>query len=70
MFTNLLRALYLKFLSNHLVQHKMSVINSLVDRDILLSDEKFHKENVNLIETILKNNNYWLKIKHKKAFRT
>ncbi|EZA57529.1 hypothetical protein X777_02063 [Ooceraea biroi] len=38
--------------------HKASVVNSLVDRAVLLSDGRFHEENINKVRTILANNCY------------
>lgn len=38
--------------------YKKSVINNLVDMAIKLSSPKFHKENINKIKQILKENNY------------
>ena len=40
------------------IQNKIAVINGLVDRSILLSNKKFHKENIVKAKNILKENNY------------
>ena len=49
---------YLNYHSEHPNEHKISVVTSLVDRAILLSDDRFHNSNLTLIEKILINNNY------------
>ena len=47
-------ARYLNFFSHH----PLSVVNNLVDRDILLSDKEFHTDNLNLIKNLLQENFY------------
>jgi len=49
---------YLNFLSYNPIKYKRGVINSLVDRAILLSDKTFHQDNLNLIRYILEINGY------------
>ena len=49
---------YLKFFSHHSLKYKKSVVNNLVDRDILLSDKEFHTDNLNLIKNVLQENYY------------
>ena len=47
---------YLHFYSNHSLSNKIGIIYSLTDRAILLSHDKFHSENLNLVkETLIKN---------------
>ena len=47
---------YLNFYSNHSLSKKIVIIYSLTDRAILLSHDKFHSENLNLVkETLIKN---------------
>ena len=47
---------YLNFYSNHSLSNKIGIIYSLTDRAILLSHDKFHFENLNLVkETLIKN---------------
>lgn len=49
---------YLNFHSNTTIKYKKSIINSLVDRAIILSSNKFHTTNINLIKNILIQNKY------------
>lgn len=49
---------YLNFFSHHPLKYKVSVINSLVDRAVLLSDARFHNDNLGIINDILVNNGY------------
>ena len=49
---------YLNCRSEDTREHKISVITSLVDRAILLYDDRFHRSNLQLIEKILINNNH------------
>ena len=49
----------LNFNSNHHINLKKNMIYNLVDRSILLSDKKFHNDNINSITEILKNNKYF-----------
>ena len=44
--------------SNHPLQQKINIVYNLVDRAILLSDKKFHRKNLKIVTTLLKNNNY------------
>lgn len=48
---------YLNFESFHYFSYKLSLVNSLTDRAVLLSDESFHKENLNLVFGTSKQNN-------------
>ena len=41
---------YLNFYSNHNLANKIGIIYSLTDRAILLSHEKYHYENLNLVK--------------------
>ena len=43
----------LNFNSNHHIQLKKNIIFNLIDRSILLSDKKFHKNNIKLITNLL-----------------
>ena len=46
----------MNFYSNHSLSNKIGIIYSLTDRAILLSHDKFHSENSNLVkETLIKN---------------
>ena len=49
---------YLNFPSNHLFKQKIAIIKNLVDAAILLSYEKFHDENLEIIKNLLVLNNY------------
>ncbi|RLU26748.1 hypothetical protein DMN91_000545 [Ooceraea biroi] len=49
---------YMNYFSNHPSQHKISVVKSLVDRAVLLSDSRFHTANLSLVRDILINNCY------------
>lgn len=49
---------YLNYFSSHPVQHKRGVVNSLVDRAILLSDRKYHSENLAKVKQVLSWNCY------------
>ena len=48
----------INFSSNHPIQQKKNIIYNLVDRAILLSHKKFHKDNLRKIQKMLRNNNY------------
>ncbi|XP_011883882.1 PREDICTED: uncharacterized protein LOC105571024 [Vollenhovia emeryi] len=47
---------YINFYSNHPIKYKTNIITNLVDRAILLSDERFHDSNIDTVKDILKNN--------------
>ena len=49
---------YLNFHSNHPFKQKIAIIKNLVDTEILLSREKFHEENLEIIKNLLVLNNY------------
>ncbi|EZA54490.1 hypothetical protein X777_05745 [Ooceraea biroi] len=49
---------YINFFSNHPLQHKIGVIFNLVDRALLLSYDRYHSTNIDLIKNILINNCY------------
>ena len=48
----------LHFSSNHPTNLLINIVFNLVDRSILLSHEKFHKHNIQIIKNILKLNGY------------
>ena len=49
---------YLNYFSYHPFQQKIAIIKNLVNTAILLSHEKFHKENLEIIKYLLMLNNY------------
>ncbi|XP_071577054.1 uncharacterized protein [Temnothorax nylanderi] len=49
---------YINFHSNHPLKYKLNTITSLVDRAVLLSNEKFHDGNIKIIKEILNNNSF------------
>jgi len=49
---------YINFYSNHPYQYKLNTITNLVDHAILLSDERFHSTNLEVVKSILLNNDY------------
>jgi len=49
---------YINFYSNHPYQYKLNTIKNLVDHAILLSDIRFHFDNLKIVESILLNNGY------------
>jgi len=49
---------YINYFSGHPEQYKLNTIVNLVDQAILLSDERFHPSNIELVKTILRNNCY------------
>jgi len=49
---------YINFYSNHPTQYKVNTVTNLVDQAILLSDERFHLTNLDIVKTILLNNGY------------
>ena len=49
---------YLNYFSNHPLQQKIAIIKNLVDTAILLSHEKFHDENLEIIKNLLMLNSY------------
>ena len=56
---------YLNFHSNHPFQQKIAIIKNLVDTAILLSSEKFHEENLEIIKNLLVLNNYTINLINK-----
>lgn len=54
---------YINFLS--VLKYKINCINNLIVRAILLSDEKFHTDNIKIIKEILTNNNFLSQIINK-----
>ncbi|XP_071580377.1 uncharacterized protein [Temnothorax nylanderi] len=49
---------YINYFSNHPLQYKINTITSLIDRAILLSDNRFHATNINIVKEILLNNSF------------
>ena len=49
---------YLNYFSNHPLQQKIAIIKNLVDTAILLSHEKFHDDNLEIINNLLMLNSY------------
>lgn len=47
---------YLNYHSNHPFNYKINTINNLVDHAIMLSDDRFHSENICTVKKILSNN--------------
>ncbi|XP_071573785.1 uncharacterized protein [Temnothorax nylanderi] len=47
---------YINYFSSHPLKYKINTIINLVDHAILLSDVRFHNDNINLIKSILLNN--------------
>jgi len=56
---------YINFYSNHPIQYKLNTVTNLVDQAILLSDERFHLENLDIVKAILLNNGYPLTMLNK-----
>ena len=48
----------LNYDSNHPTHQKIAMIYNLIDRALILSDKKFHKDNIRLVQNILIANNY------------
>jgi len=57
---------YINFFSCHPKQYKLNTIANLVDQAILLSNERFHATNIEVIKTILLNNCYPMELINKK----
>jgi len=49
---------YVNYFSNHPISYKINVVTNLVDRAVILSDKRFHVENLNIVRDILSNNCY------------
>jgi len=56
----------INFFSSHPQQYKFNTIVNLVDQAILLSDERFHDSNIEIVKNILTNNCYPLVVINKK----
>ena len=54
------------FYFNHSLSNKIGIIYSLTDRAILLSHEKYHSENLNLVKENLIKNGYPLDLLNEK----
>jgi len=57
---------FINYFSSHPEQYKLNTIANLVDQAILLSDERFHPSNIELVKTILRNNCYPMDLINKK----
>jgi len=57
---------YINFFSNHPYQYKLNTITNLVDQAILLSDKRFHTENLATVKSVLRNNGYPVKLVNRK----
>jgi len=57
---------YINYFSSHPEQYKKNIIANLVDQAILLSDERFHSSNLEIVKTILRNNCYPADLVNKK----
>ncbi|XP_011859448.1 PREDICTED: uncharacterized protein LOC105556944 [Vollenhovia emeryi] len=60
---------YVNFFSNHPLKYKVNTIANLVDRAIILSDSRFHQDNIQIVKNILTNNCFPTKLidKHIKS---
>lgn len=47
---------YINYYSNHPTKYKINTIYNLIDHAILLSDDRFHYENINIVRKTLINN--------------
>ena len=47
---------YINYHSNHPLKYKINTISNLVDHAILLSDDRFHQSNIEIVEKILHKN--------------
>ncbi|XP_071632808.1 uncharacterized protein [Temnothorax longispinosus] len=56
---------YINYFFNHPLKYKINSINNLVDHAILLSDERFHHANINIIKDILVDNSFPIKLVNK-----
>jgi len=56
---------YVNFYSSHPLRYKINTIVSLVDRVVLLFDERFHEKNIQLVKSILANNYFPTKLVNK-----
>jgi len=57
---------YINYFSSHPKQYKNNTIVNLVDQAILLSDERFHSSNLEVVKTILRNNCFPIDLINKK----
>ena len=53
---------YINFLSHHPFKYKCNTIYSLVDHAILLSDDRYHIDNIKIVKEILLNNGFPINI--------
>ncbi|XP_077282634.1 uncharacterized protein LOC143908746 [Temnothorax americanus] len=56
---------YINYFSNHPRKYKINTIINLVDHAILLSDDRFHHTNINIVKDILTNNCFPIKLVNK-----
>ena len=58
-------ARYINFFSHHPIKQKIAIIFNIIDKCILLADNKFHHDNINTAKLFLMANNYPLKFTEK-----
>jgi len=51
------------------MQYKLNTITNLVSQAILLSDERFHGANLEVVKTVLSNNGYPLALLNKQIIK-
>ncbi|RLU19060.1 hypothetical protein DMN91_009418 [Ooceraea biroi] len=49
---------YINYFASNPVEHKISIVTGLIDRAVLLSDSRFHDENVKIVKKVLRENCY------------
>ena len=49
---------YINFFSSHPIKHKINTIYNLIDHALLLSDDQFHRTNIEMVKNILINNSF------------
>ena len=60
---------YFNYFSNHSLSHKICIIYSLTDRAILLSNKRFHIDNLNCVRSTLLKNGYPLQLLNENIFQ-
>jgi len=56
---------YINFYSNHPLQYRLNTLKNVIDQAILLSDESFHVENLEIVRKLFLNNGYRINIINK-----